>query len=163
MIQRVSTKRNTAFRRGLRNNLILNPYFCNISLEFMKKHLNTNKQFMIGNGMMAFAVIFVVVLFVYMSLRLKSKQEESYEGIYEITLEEGFMKDITEVHLNDSILFKGIVPEEPFTIVVNQFAEQGALLFVDEASNDITIINLSDKGGKYAFKKEGTKAKLIKK
>ena len=39
-----------------------------------KNHLNTNKQFMIGNGILAFAVIFVVVIFVYMSLRLKSEK-----------------------------------------------------------------------------------------
>lgn len=37
----------------------------------MTHRLNTNKQFMIGNGILAFAVIFVVVLFVYMSMRLQ--------------------------------------------------------------------------------------------
>ena len=30
----------------------------------MAHRLNTNKQFMIGNGILAFAVIFVVVIFV---------------------------------------------------------------------------------------------------
>lgn len=29
----------------------------------MAHHLNTNKQFMVGNGILAFAVIFVVVIF----------------------------------------------------------------------------------------------------
>ena len=33
----------------------------------MAHHLNTNKQFMVGNGILAFAVIFVVVIFIYMS------------------------------------------------------------------------------------------------
>ena len=37
----------------------------------MAHRLNTNKQFMVGNGILAFAVIFVVVIFVYMSLRLQ--------------------------------------------------------------------------------------------
>ena len=31
----------------------------------MAHHLNTNKQFMVGNGILAFAVIFVVVIFIY--------------------------------------------------------------------------------------------------
>ena len=31
----------------------------------MAHRLNTNKQFMVGNGILAFAVIFVVVIFVY--------------------------------------------------------------------------------------------------
>ena len=30
----------------------------------MAHRLNTNKQFMVGNGILAFAVIFVVVIFV---------------------------------------------------------------------------------------------------
>ena len=37
----------------------------------MAHRLNTNKQFMVGNGILAFAVIFVVVIFVYMSMRLQ--------------------------------------------------------------------------------------------
>ena len=38
-------------------------------------HLNTNKQFMIGNGILAFAVLLVVVIFVIMSMRLQRKKE----------------------------------------------------------------------------------------
>ena len=45
----------------------------------MAHRLNTNKQFMVGNGILAFAVIFVVVIFVYMSMRLqREKQEERH-------------------------------------------------------------------------------------
>ena len=40
----------------------------------MPHHLNNNKQFMIGNGILAFAVIFVVVIFVYMSMRLQQQK-----------------------------------------------------------------------------------------
>ena len=42
----------------------------------MAHRLNTNKQFMVGNGILAFAVIFVVVIFVYMSMRLQQKKSE---------------------------------------------------------------------------------------
>ena len=41
----------------------------------MAHHLNTNKQFMVGNGILAFAVIFVVVIFIYMSLRLQRENQ----------------------------------------------------------------------------------------
>ena len=54
----------------------------------MAHHLNTNKQFMVGNGILAFAVIFVVVIFVYMSLRLDKKKDEDrnfIETLYKIT------------------------------------------------------------------------------
>lgn len=43
----------------------------------MAHRLNTNKQFMVGNGILAFAVIFVVVIFVYMSLRLQREKKLS--------------------------------------------------------------------------------------
>ena len=42
----------------------------------MAHRLNTNKQFMVGNGILAFAVIFVVVIFVYMSMRLQQQKAE---------------------------------------------------------------------------------------
>lgn len=45
----------------------------------MTKHLNTNKQFMVGNGILAFAVIIVVVIFVYMSMKLQQdKKKRAY-------------------------------------------------------------------------------------
>ena len=50
----------------------------------MAHRLNTNKQFMVGNGILAFAVIFVVVIFVYMSMRLqREKQEERHRKLYD--------------------------------------------------------------------------------
>ena len=36
-----------------------------------KNSLNTNKQFMIGNGILAFGVLAVVIIFLYMSFRFK--------------------------------------------------------------------------------------------
>lgn len=89
-----------------------------------------------------------------MSLRLNSKNEETFEGIYEITLSEGFLNEMTEIHLNDSILFHDVVIKEPMKLEIHQFASQNALLFVDQETNGISIFNLSDKGGNYKFKKD---------
>lgn len=126
------------------------------------KHLNINKQFMVGNGILAFAVIFITVLFVYMSLRTQSKQENTFDGVYEITLVDGYGDEAIELHLNDSIIFEGIVPTQPYTLSIKQFAEQGALIFVDAQTHDISIFNISDKGGVYNFKKEGDKTVQVK-
>lgn len=54
----------------------------------MAHRLNTNKQFMVGNGILAFAVIFVVVIFVYMSLRLQREKEANrhFSETYSIQL-----------------------------------------------------------------------------
>ena len=58
----------------------------------MAHRLNTNKQFMVGNGILAFAVIFVVVIFVYMSMRLQREKQEERHFIesYTISLVKGF-------------------------------------------------------------------------
>ena len=61
----------------------------------MAHRLNTNKQFMIGNGILAFAVIFIVVVFVYMSMRLQRNKEADRHFIetYTINLTKGFVGD----------------------------------------------------------------------
>ena len=72
----------------------------------MAHRLNTNKQFMIGNGILAFAVIFVVVIFVYMSMRLQQRKEgeRNFIETYTITLTKGFAGDSTSIFINDSLL-----------------------------------------------------------
>ena len=68
----------------------------------MAHHLNTNKQFMIGNGILAFAVIFVVVIFVYMSMRLQRQKEGERLSLFELSEKGGnyrFEKDGDEVKL----------------------------------------------------------------
>ena len=64
-------------------------------ISTMAHRLNTNKQFMVGNGILAFAVIFVVVIFVYMSMRLQREKQEECHFIesYTISLVKGFAGD----------------------------------------------------------------------
>ena len=130
----------------------------------MTKHLNTNKQFMIGNGMLAVAVLFVVVLFVYVSLRFDNKGKEHFSEVYTIVLEEGFNPgDLTEIHLNDSIIFNEKIENIPTRIEVERFAKQSALLFVDQETQAIQVFNLDEKGGAYHFEKLENKINIIPK
>lgn len=129
----------------------------------MAHRLNTNKQFMIGNGILAFAVIFVVVIFVYMSLRLQRRadEERNYAEVYSITLTHGFAGDSTSIFINDSLLVNRTMTEEPFTIEVKRFAEQSALMIVNNATEKLSLFELSEKGGKYRFEKEGEEVKQL--
>ncbi len=131
----------------------------------MTHRLNTNKQFMIGNGILAFAVIFVVVIFVYMSLRVQQqrKTERNFLETYTIVLEKGFAGDSTSVFVNDSLLVCQKITEEPFTVEVQRFAEQSALMIVDNATEKLSLFELSEKGGKYRFEKEGEEVKQLAK
>ena len=129
----------------------------------MAHHLNTNKQFMIGNGILAFAVIFVVVIFVYMSMRLQHQKEgvRYFAETYSITLVKGFAGDSISVLLNDSLLVNRRIDKEPFTFEVKRFAEQSALMIVDRATDKLSLFELSEKGGSYRFEKEGDEVKLL--
>ena len=56
------------------------------------KHLQTNRQFMIGNSIVFIGVIFVVVLFIYLSLRMQAQKSDHhyYNEVYNIGLVQGF-------------------------------------------------------------------------
>lgn len=129
----------------------------------MAHHLNTNKQFMIGNGVLAFAVIFVVVIFVYMSMRLQQQKngERNFQETYTITLTKGFTGDSLSLLINDSVLVNQKIAAEPFTIEVKRFAEQNALMIVDNATEKLSLFELSEKGGKYRFEKENGEVKQL--
>ena len=119
----------------------------------MAHRLNTNKQFMVGNGLLAFAVIFVVVIFVYMSMRLqREKQEERH-----------FIESYTISLVKDSLISNKTMSEEPYTIEVGRFAEQSALLIVDNKTELVSTFDLSEKGGTYQFEKESDGIKQLAK
>lgn len=122
----------------------------------MVHRLNTNKQFMVGNGILAFAVIFIVVTFIYMSMRLQQKDDSNphYTEVYTISLTKGFIGDSISLFVNDSLIVKQNIKKEPLTVNVNRFSEQNALLIVDNKTEVVATFNLSEKGGTYRFEKE---------
>lgn len=129
----------------------------------MAHRLNTNKQFMVGNGILAFAVIFVVVIFVYMSMRLQREREGGryYAEHYTISLVKGFEGDSVSILINDSLLLNQTVNKQPLNIEVKRFAEQSALMIVDNATEQLSLFELSEKGGVYRFEKEGDEVKQL--
>ncbi|MDR0988633.1 MAG: hypothetical protein LBM06_04115 [Prevotellaceae bacterium] len=129
----------------------------------MTHRLNTNKQFMIGNGILAFAVIVVVVVFVYMSMRLQQKQEANhrFQEKYTLVLTKGFTGDSIRVLLNDSVLCNRRVTSEPLTLEVQRFAEHSALFIVDNVTEQLELFELSEQGGTFRFEKENGEVKLL--
>lgn len=109
-------------------------------------HLNTNRQFMIGNGILAFAIIFVVVIFVYMSLRLKSEKEngKQYSETYNIELVRGFIGDSISIYVNDSLLMNKKIDKDSIKLSINRFAEESALLVVDNFTDKVSTFSLRE-------------------
>ena len=117
----------------------------------MAHRLNTNKQFMVGNGILAFAVIFVVVIFIYMSMQ---QEERHFIETYTISLVKGFTGDSISLFVNDSLISNKTIIKEPYTVEVGRFAEQSALLIVDNKTELVSTFDLSERGGNYQFEKE---------
>lgn len=129
----------------------------------MAHHLNTNKQFMVGNGILAFAVIFVVVIFIYISMRMQHDKdaEQHFTEVYTISLAKGFAGDSISVFINDSLILDKKINAEPINIEINRFAEQSALMIVDNQTENVSTFDLSEKGGTYTFEKEANGVKLL--
>lgn len=129
----------------------------------MAHRLNTNKQFMIGNGILAFSVIFVVVIFIYMSMRLQQKKDGGryFAETYTIALTKGFIGDSLSILINDSLLINRKIAEEPFSFDVKRFTDKSTLMIVNNATEKLSLFELSEKGGNYQFEKEGEEVKLL--
>ena len=131
----------------------------------MAHRLNTNKQFMVGNGILAFAVIFVVVIFVYMSMRLQREKQEERHFIRKLYDQSGkrFCRRSISLFVNDSLISNKTMSEEPYTVEIGRFAEQSALLIVDNNTELVSTFDLSEKGGTYQFEKESDGIKQLAK
>lgn len=128
----------------------------------MAHRLNTNKQFMIGNMILAFAVIFVVVIFVYMSLRLQQQKQAERHFIeqYSVELATDFRGDSLALLVNDSLLLEQIIGAEPVSLRFVRFAEQSTLMVVDKASDQVQLFELDNQGGEYLLRKAAGKISL---
>ena len=119
-------------------------------------HLKTNKQFMLGNGLLAFAVFIIVALFFYLSFREQGKKEERrYAESYAISLVKGFTGSDMQVLVNDSVLYNGAVQSEPLTFSITRFAENSSVIIVDNATEQMAVFELSEQGGVYNFERKG--------
>ncbi len=119
------------------------------------KSINSNKQFMIGNGILAFGVFFIVCLFLYLGFRGQKKEngQTVYEGIYTIEIADNFAGDSISVYINDSLLLNRTMDNAGLKLQVNRFAEENALMIVDNKTDEITPFNLSPKGSLISVEK----------
>ena len=117
-----------------------------------KNSLNTNKQFMIGNGMLAFGVFAVIIIFLYMSFRFQRKADkvQTYEGVYNIELTNSLA-----VYLNDSLLLDQTMPDANLKVEIKRFAEDNVLMVVDNKTDKTTPFNLNPEGSRVEVKKSG--------
>ena len=124
------------------------------------KSINSNKQFMIGNGILAFGVFFIVCLFLYLGFRNQSKsndKEKTFAGIYTVEIADSFTGDSLSVYINDSLLMNRTMPDAEVKLQVNRFADESALMIVDNRNEEITPFSLNVKGSLVTVDKKNGK------
>lgn len=124
------------------------------------KSINSNKQFMIGNGILAFGVFFIVCLFLYLSFRSQHHQPAQnrvFAESYTIELTGSFAGDSISVFINDSLLMSRTLDEGNLKLQVGRFAEENMLMIVNNQTENITPFNLNPKGSLVRVEKRNGK------
>lgn len=122
-------------------------------MRYNTDHLKTNKQFMIGNGILAFAVFIIVAVFIYLSFREKSPDPSEYTETFTVNLTRGFAGDTLTVMVNDSTLLDSQpVGREPYAFSFRRFAEHSTLIL--SIHDELQLFELDDDGGQYFFEKK---------
>lgn len=114
---------------------------------------------MIGNGILAFGVFFIVCLFLYLGFRFQRKEggKQVFEGIYTICIGNSFSGDSLSVYVNDSLLMNKTMTEAEVTLQINRFSEESMLMVVEHRNEEITPFNLNPKGSRVDVQKKSGK------
>jgi hypothetical protein len=121
-----------------------------------RKRQNPHKNFMVFNAVLFIAVLVVCGIFLYMAYTFKrdANKKVTYEGRYHIEVNNDFAGQSLSIYVNDSLLWNQAMPDTLVTLDIDRFAEESALLIVDNATDTATPFNLDPKGSKVVIKKQ---------
>ena len=121
-----------------------------------RKRQNPHKNFMVFNAVLFIAVLVVCGIFLYMAYTFKrdANKKVTYEGRYHIEVNNDFAGQSLRIYVNDSLLWNQAMPDTLVTLDIDRFAEESALLIVDNTTDTATPFNLDKKGSKVVVKKQ---------
>ena len=122
-----------------------------------RKRQNPHKNFMVFNAVLFIAVLFITGLFLYLSYTFKrdADRKVTYEGRYLIEMTSDFHGESLSVYVNDSLLMNATMPDTIVALNIERFAEESALIIVDNATDTMIPFSLAPKGSKVVVKKQG--------
>ena len=126
----------------------------------MSKSIDSNKQFMVGNGILAFGVFFIVCLFLYLGFRFQQKpntQKIKYNNMYSIQVDKSFDGDSLNIYINDSLLISKKFTDKIIKFQVNRFSENSVLMVVNNQNDEMIPYNLDPDGSKVNIEKRNGK------
>lgn len=111
---------------------------------------------MVFNAVLFIAVLVVCGIFLYMAYTFKrdANKKVTYEGRYHIEVSNDFAGESLSVYVNDSLLWNQAMPDTLVTLDIDRFAEENALLIVDNKTDIAIPFNLDKKGSKVVVKKQ---------
>ena len=111
---------------------------------------------MVFNAVLFIAVLVVCGIFLYMAFTFKrdANKKVTYEGRYHIEVSKDFAGESLSVYVNDSLLWNQAMPDTLVTLDIDRFAEENALLIVDNTTDTATPFNLDKKGSTVVVKKQ---------
>ena len=111
---------------------------------------------MVFNAVLFIAVLFITGLFLYLAYTFKHdpNRKVTYEGRYHIEMNGDFHGESLSIYVNDSLLLNTTMPDTLVVLEVERFAEESALLVVDNATDAMLPFNLDAKGSKVVVKKQ---------
>ena len=111
---------------------------------------------MVFNAVLFIAVLVVCGIFLYMAYTFKrdANKKVTYEGRYHIEVSNDFAGESLSVYVNDSLLWNQAMPDTLVTLDIDRFAEENALLIVDNRTDIAIPFNLDKKGSKVVIKKQ---------
>lgn len=121
-----------------------------------RKRQNPHKNFMVFNAVLFIAVLFITGLFLYLSYTFKrdADRKVTYEGRYLIEMSPDFRGESLSIYVNDSLLMNATMPDTLVALEIARFAEESALIVVDNTTDAMTPFNLASKGSKVVVKKQ---------
>lgn len=115
-----------------------------------------NMRFLYGSVFFFFVIIVTIGLFTYYSLYKYWSRPGDARFAYEISFSPSFVGEAYSVYLNDSLLYAGAPVNTDTVLRLNRFAEDNALLVVEQETDVVSILQIPDRGKIKLLLKDGT-------